>query len=155
MSQYTHIFVRDNDNFVELNCYSRSSAIAQAFRGAPYEKIEAYSSDDLRNVAGEINEQIELYKKNIADYRSQMALIPSFNNSIEDKTEALSQYTEMIRDAEEDLEEQNYAYDVVSFLVGVADEYEMDVRYEHAKDQPRIYVGVECGSKVTVNDIRV
>lgn len=153
MSQYTHIFIRDNDNFVELGCYSRSNAIAQAFNGAPYEKIDSYSSVDLYNVAGEIKAHMELYKDNIADYRSQMALIPSFNNSVEDKTEALSQYTEMIREAEDELEELNFAYDVVTFLAHIADEYEMDVRYEHAKDQPRIYVGVECGSQVTVEDI--
>lgn len=154
MSQYTHIFVRHNDEFIELGCYSRSNKIAEIFnRTAPYEKIASYTSADILDCVNEVREEIERYEVLKKSYQERLAQIPSFNNSIEDKMDAMTELQNGIVEIEDELTEYKYAKSVLLFLSHIADEYEMNVKYEGAKDQPRVYVGIECGSNPTLEDV--
>lgn len=150
MSQYIHFFVRSIDRLLPIRTTSRSSSIYHFFSDyAPYEKARALSMHELQNIREEINTQIDEWTHRIEEDRTNLQLIASFNNSIEDKIEALESARDSIRENEESVSEMKEALAFTYFLMDMYNEAD-DTKYkeETARLDPTkyLYFGIECGT---------
>lgn len=150
MSQYIHFFVRSTDRLLPIRTTSRSSYIHHFFSDyAPYGKVCALSIQELQNIREEINAQIDEWTRRIEEERANLQLIASFNNSIEDKIEALESARNAIRENEESVNEMKEALAFTYFLMDMYNEAD-DTKYEDetARLNPNryLYFGIECGT---------
>ena len=150
MSQYIHFFVRSTDRLLPIRTASRSSFIYHFFGDyAPYGKARALSIHELQNIREEINAQIDEWMRHIEEKRANLQLIASFNNSIEDKIEALEAARDSIRENEESVNEMKEALAFTYFLMDMYNEAD-DTKYEDetARLNPNkyLYFGIECGT---------
>jgi len=150
MSQYIHFFVRSTDRLLPIRTTSRSSSIYSFFsKYAPYEKARALSRHELRNICEEIDRQIDEWTRRIEEDRTNLQLIASFNNSIEDKIEALESARDSIRETKGYVNEMKEALAFAYFLIDMYDEAD-DTKYEDetARLDPTkyLYFGIECGT---------
>ena len=148
MSQYIHFFVRSTDRLLPIRTASRSSSIYQFFcEFAPYEKVRALSIQELQNIREEINIQIDEWTRRIEE-RTNLQLIASFNDSVEDKIKALEFARGSIRENEEFVNEMKEALAFTYFLMNMYNEAD-DTKYEDetARLDPTkyLYFGIECG----------
>ena len=150
MSQYIHFFVRSTDRLLPIYTTSNYSSIYRFFGDyAPYEKARALSMQELQNIREEIDIRIGEWTRRIEDERTNFQLIASFNNSIEDKIEALENARDSIRENEEFVNEMKEALAFTSFLMDIYNEAD-DTKYEDetARLNPNkyLYFGIECGT---------
>ena len=150
MSQYIRFFVRSIDRLLPIRTTSRSSSIYHFFSDyAPYEKARALSGHELRNICEEIDRQIDEWMHRIEEDRTNLQLIASFNNSIEDKIEALESARGSIRENEGFVNEMKEALAFAYFLMDMYNEAD-DTKYEEetARLDPTkyLYFGIECGT---------
>lgn len=150
MSQYIHFFVRSTDRLLPIRTTSRSSFIYHFFGDyAPYEKARALSIHELQSIRDEINSQIDEWTRHIEEDRTNLQLIASFNNSVEDKIEALESARDSIREHEESVNEMKEALAFTYFLMDMYNEAD-DTKYEDetARLDPTkyLYFGIECGT---------
>ena len=150
MSQYIHFFVRSTDSLLPIRTTSRSSSIYHFFSDyAPYEKARALSMQELQNIREEISMRIDEWACRIEEDRTNRQLIASFNNSIEDKIEALESARNAIRENEESVSEMKEALAFTYFLMDMYNEAD-DTKYEDetARLDPTkyLYFGIECGT---------
>ena len=148
MSQYIRFFVRSTDRLLPICTTSRSSSIYHFFSDyAPYEKARALSVHELRIICEEIDRQIDEWTRRIEEDRTNLQLIASFNNSIEDKIEALESARGSIRENEEFVSEMKEALAFTRFLMEMYNEAD-DTKYEDetARLDPTkyLYFGIEC-----------
>jgi hypothetical protein len=150
MSQYIQFFVRSTDRLLPIYTTSRASSIYHFFRDyAPYGKARALSMNELQNIREEINMQIDEWARRIERDRTNLQLIASFNNPIEDKIEALESARGFIQENEEYVNEMKEALAFTYFLMEMYNEAE-DAKYEDetARLDPTkyLYFGIECGT---------
>ena len=150
MSQYIHFFIRSTDKLLPIYTASRSSSIYLSFSDyAPYEKACALSIQELQDIREEINTRIDEWTRRIEEERTNLQLIASFNNSVEDKIEALESARDFIRENEEYVNEMKEALAFTYFLIGIYNEAD-DTKYEDetARLDPNkyLYFGIECGT---------
>ena len=150
MSQNMCFFIRSTDRLLPIHSASHSSSIYRFFSDyAPYEKARALSMQDLQNIREEIDIRIGEWTRHIEENRANLQLIASFNNSIEDKIEALETARDFIRENEESVNEMKEALAFTYFLMGMYNEAD-DTKYEDetARLDPTkyLYFGVECGT---------
>lgn len=143
MSAYISFFIRSkNDEFIEFSVVSRNN---QVFQHAQYwvnygriaqvnlNKIDSAISD-IHDELGDCFDTQELYEQKIKD-------VASFNNSVDEKLEALHEYRKDIIEIDEEIKGLMAAVQFFNFLKDMIEQ------------NCRIYVGYECGPDVTVNDI--
>ena len=150
MSQYIHFFIRSTDKLLPIRTVSHSSSIYRSFSDyAPYEKARALSMQELQDIREEINTRIDEWTRRIEEDRTNLQLIASFNNSIEDKIEALESARDFIRENEEYINEMKEALAFTYFLIDMYIEAD-DTKYEDetARLDPTkyLYFGIECGT---------
>ena len=150
MSQYIYFFIRSTDKLLPIRTASRSSAIYHFFSDyAPYEKARALSMQELQNIREKIDIRIGEWTRRIEDERTNLQLIASFNNSIEDKIEAIETARDSIRENEECVSEMKEALAFTNFLMDIYNEADY-TKYEDetARLDPTkyLYFGVECGT---------
>ena len=78
-------------------------------------------------------------KETIANYNKKIDIISKFNNTIEEKLTAIDDCFISLRECEEELNELLYTESFFITLQGIS---------------ASIYAGIECGSEVTINDIK-
>ena len=150
MSQYIHFFVRSTDRLLPIYTTSHSSSIYRFFNDyAPYEKARALSMQELQEIREEISIRIDEWTHRIEEDRTNLQLIASFNNSVEDKIEALETARDSIREKEEIVNEMKEALAFTYFLMNIYNEAD-DTKYEDetARLNPNkyLYFGIECGT---------
>ena len=150
MSQYIHFFIRSTDKLLPIRTESRSSSIYHFFSDyAPYEKARALSMQELQDIREEINIRIDEWTRRIEEDRTNLQLIASFNNSVEDKIEAIESARDSIRENEELVNEMKEALAFTYFLIDMYIEAD-DTKYEDetARLNPNkyLYFGIECGT---------
>ena len=150
MSQYIHFFVRSTDRLLPIHTTSRSSSIYHFFSDyAPYGKARTLSMHELQNIREEINMQIDEWARRIEEDRTNLQLIASFNNPIENKIEVLESACGSIRENEVVVSEMKEALAFTHFLMEMYNEAEY-TKYEDetARLDPTkyLYFGVECGT---------
>lgn len=150
MSQYIHFFIRSTDKLLPIRTASRSSSIYQFFCDyAPYEKVRALSMDMLQEIHEEISKQVSKWTHQIEEDQKDLQLVASFNNSVEDKIEAMKSARDAIRENEEFVNEMKEALAFTYFLMDMCNEVEDSNYYykEETKIDPTkyLYFGIECG----------
>lgn len=108
MSQYINFFIRtkvkDETVFIPIGSFSRSSHIYQAITDAPYEKIRPLKYDELNDIVRDLYDSKRKYEDNIKDIEHKItSVIPSFNNSTEEKMEEIREQQSYIDDISEDI----------------------------------------------------
>lgn len=142
MSEYMSFFIRRDANiFVPLFTFSRSSALYQQFDyTVPYEKVRALSYSELEKYLGKCESCITKLKGSIRKANERKTLIASFNNSVDEKVEALNEVEYDIRGAEDSIREVERAYYSILALIDIVDE----IAYNPAYDKDKyIYAGIE------------
>ena len=149
MSQYIHFFIRSTDKLLPIRTASRSSSIYQFFCDyAPYEKVRALSMGMLQEIREEISKQISKWTHQIEEDQKDLQLVASFNNSVEDKIEAIKSARETLREREEFVNEMKEALAFTYFLMDMYNEVE-DSNYYYKEEEKidltkYIYFGIEC-----------
>ena len=157
MSQYIHIFVRsDKDEFVPIYCGSRSSVIYDTFgEYAPYEKIAPVTADILNKVDDDIDNRLKEYQDGIDKYNKKIDLVSRMTDvSVDERIEYTNDYMAAIDECREDMRQLERARGYVAFLRDILDEKECAVSYYDGRDVPVVYMGIECGTRVSLNDIK-
>ena len=141
MSQYTEIFVRKNDEFIEISSTGRGSVLSEMFEPQViWEKIRVIPKEKIKDIYNEYKEHLEKWRGRIDELREMINRIQGMNNSIEDKLNAINDYESMIEDDQEMVEAIEYGLNVLTLLQNLDDEVD-------------VYVGLECGPDVTVDDV--
>lgn len=153
MSQYTHIFVEKQGAFIEISCTSRSCVLSQIFADyAPWEKIREVTYEDLQKIYSQQARELVDLKHRLHEQKKRIAVIASFNNSIDEKLDAWRDIDEGITENKDNIAELEAALCKIDLLKDIAYQSQLAVKYDHAIPV-RIYAGCECGSDVTVEDI--
>ena len=153
MSEYTHIFLEKEGTFIEISCTGRGSAISEMFDDyAPWEKIREITHEDLQQIYRQYNDELTKWKQNQKDLEERIKVIATFNNSVEEKLDALHDIDGDINETKETIDHLEHALNTVTLLDDILDSSELNVKYEQMAPV-HIYVGRECGSKVTMDDI--
>lgn len=143
MSAYISFFIRSkNDEFIEFSVVSRNNQVFQhAQHWVNYGRIAQVNLNKINSAISDINDELgdcfdtqELYEQKIKD-------VASFNNSVDEKLEALHEYRKDIIEIDEEIKGLMAAVQFFNFLKDMIGQ------------NCRIYVGYECGPDVTVNDI--
>lgn len=143
MSQYTEIFVRKNDTFIEISSTGRGSILSEMFESyVVWEKIKLVSKERLKDIYNEYKENLEKWRGRIDELQEMITRIQGMNNSLEDKLTAINDYEDMIEDDQDRIEAIEYGLNVLTLLQNLDDEVD-------------VYVGLECGPDVTVEDVTV
>lgn len=145
MSMYTHIFLRKGNEFLEVSCTGRSSALSEMLEHyAPWEKVRLLTIKDLKDIYEQYTNELDKWKDYIAKQQAQRSLIASFNNSVEDKIEAIQDCNASIDEVSETVDELSYALMQIRWLISIAED--ADGEYGN---HIQIYVGIECGGEIT------
>lgn len=150
MSAYIQFFIRHENIFLPIGTFSRGNYIYQLFNDfAPWEKIRPITISDLERIRNEMVLDIEKAKDQLKEIKERRALVATFNNSVEDKLEALMGYDEYEQGVKDDLAMAEYTRGYLNTLSDILDDIQFDERYD---SDTYIYVGVEVGNP-TIDDI--
>jgi len=150
MSQYLEFYVKSKeDNFTYLDAFSRSTSMYRLFNedvGAPYEKVRKMTKARLQ-------EAIEIgtgYLQGVNDRKKKqedtLQLISSFNNSVDEKMEAIYEHQEILEEYDESIVEWEWAMNYLRVLLNMVE----SMSYEG--NEAGLYYGIEVGNP-TVDDI--
>lgn len=158
MSSYINFFIRSDDKFLPLSDFSRSSEIYQRLNNdVPYEKLRALTYDELDSIEDDIIEDKRKYTNLISEYKKEIELIATFNNSAEEKLEAIDTTESMIKDIEESISELDFAqgwFNSLCRIIDSAKDY-TDENYNHLVDADKyVYAGVDTPCVPTLEDIK-
>lgn len=149
MSSYVHFFVRKDDVFCPIGTFSRNSGYYQAFyHYLPYEKCRSISSNLLVTIRTEIKKVIKDNEKYIKNLEESKKEVSSFNNSVEEKIEVISDLINSIQELEADNEELKDVCAFTRFLDNVMEEA---ICTDTGTDK-YIYAGIEC-PEPTIDDL--
>ena len=143
MSSYMHFFARsDHDDFIQLDHFSRNNiiyTIVNSNANVSYGAINLIDNQIFKSCAAIAYGYISDAKSNIQHYQNLINQISTFNNDIQDKLNAINDYKATIEDCEQELDEYQFAENFFVMLQNI---------------QAPIYVGIECGSLVTLENIK-
>lgn len=145
MSQYIQFFIKTNeDNFLPIATYSRSSKVFQYFREyVPYEKISNVSDMTTQYIMNDITADYRSYKETIEKNKKAIERVYSFkDNDVSEKIEIIEGYEEYIEEVEEEIKELDYTKYFIYFLNDIIEEAEYD---HNVKNKDYIYAGIEVG----------
>lgn len=153
MSSYIQFFMRRGDEFIPLMTYSRSNTIYKIFEHIlPWEKIKAISYDSLSAKIAQCNSLVSENEEKVKELNQKKTLVASFNNSVEEKMEALSDIDEAIEEYNEDIAMGNRAAYICIFLQDLIEEIMYDEEPKKYDKDKYIYGGYEVGTP-TLEDI--
>lgn len=151
MSEYIHFFVRTGDSFCPIATYCRSSQVFQLMRRAPYEHITVLSKETLMEFRIDAMQQLNSLLTEKGNYETKKQLIASFNNTVEEKIEAMKEYDLDISELNCDINDATNVVNFIDFLNNIIEE----VQYESYMGIDRnryLYYGREC-YRPTVQDV--
>ena len=156
MSSYLSFYLRQNDTFIEIDTYSRGSAIYGATAGyAPYECIRGLSATDLVQIRENLTESQKNYKTRIAEYKAVIKEIGKWNNPIDEKMRAIYDKRSEIDELKDDIEELRASLSFINTLIDIEDNMRLNQTQEQGSEPEYVvYVGIESGSFVNVGDIK-
>lgn len=146
MSQYINFFIRkqikDEIAFIPIGSFSRSSHIYQAITNAPYEKIRPLKYQELNDIVRDLYDTKRKYEDNIKDIEHKItSIIPSFNNSTEEKMKEICEQQSYIDDISEDIAGIQFSIGYFCAL--------QEIVYDNSDSSPSkdeiIYCGIEVG----------
>lgn len=106
MSQYLNFFIRCERQFVPLFSFSRNSYLYRVFsKEAKCEKIVAVNINTIETAKNRLRDYIEAYQSRINVHEREQIAIPSFNNTVEEKLEAIRGLSGAIEELESEISE--------------------------------------------------
>ena len=150
MSAYMSFFIRNDEAFMPIGSYCRSSVIYRTFdEYIPWEAIRALNEPLLNKVYGFVVDDINNHKQQIEKIKEHKAFIATFNNSVEEKMEMLDDVESMLHEYEQGLSDLEFVKHYIFFLQDIIEDVEF---LEHIDENAYLYCGIEIGSP-TVEDI--
>lgn len=149
MSQYTHIFLRKQDVFIEVSCTSRNSALSEMFSDyAPWERLREVTGEDLQCIYDTYNDELKNWRKHLKDLEERIKVIATFNNPVDEKLDAWRDVDASIDETKDTIEELAGALSTVILLREILDQSHLNSKYEQIAPV-QVYAGCECGSDPT------
>lgn len=159
MSQYMQFFVRCEDKFVPMCDYSKSNKIFEAFAYAvPYGKIAPITETILHGVQEYLTGWEDNIQARIASYKDLIESIRHFDNSVDDKLEAIASVSSDIFSEEGRLEEIRFA----KAFTNILDDILVSAKYRDDGDgcplanyteDTVLYAGIEVPEYPTMDDV--
>ena len=153
MSDYMTFVVRKGDTFIPIYTCIRSSAIFQSLKGAvDYGRLAEVHKDELVECIERERACARDLEKDVETIESNKRLVADWNNSIEEKLEALSQYDLARQEIRDRIEESQVAAVRLQFLYDIAEELEYFKDY--LKKESGLYAGIEIPEDPSLEDLR-
>lgn len=142
MSQYADFYLRHNDIFIPLASHCGSSIIYGLMHEyAPWEKIRPMSLASIKSFQREAYDKAEEWEESKRKYQERKVAISTFNNSVEDKLEAIWECDRDIEEIQQEIDEAVQAQHFFDFLEDII----QASNEETINLNEYIYVGIECG----------
>lgn len=153
MSEYMTFVVRKGDTFTPIYACTRSSAIFQSLKGAvEYGQLVEVYKDELAACVEREKAYVRDLEKEIDGIESNKRLVAGWDNSIEDKMEALSQYDLARQEICDRIEEVRATAIRLQFLYDIAEELEFFKDY--SEKESGLYAGIEISEDPSLKDLR-
>lgn len=153
MSEYMTFVVRKGDIFTPIYTCSRSSDLFQSLKGAvEYGRLAEVHKDELVECIEHERAYARDLEKDIEVIESNRRLVADWNNSIEEKLEALSQYDLSRQEIRDRIEEAQDTIIRLQFLYDIAEELEYFKDY--SKKESGLYAGKEIPEDPSLEDLR-
>lgn len=151
MSSSIHVFLRVNeDTFAQVGCGSGSTKIYHYISSwAHYGCIKELSPNAIARIRERANDDLNDYKRIIEQYQNQIETIGTWNNSVDDKLEAIYDINRSIKELQQEIDEINAFFVQLNLFEDMID---MDY-YDEDKPMRELWVGIDCGSLVSVSDM--
>lgn len=157
MSQYIQFFIRSEDKFIPLCSFSRSNIIYKVFGyDVPYGNIIPLTESILHVADGYLTSEEDAIKVRIKKQQDLIESIHHFDNTVDDKLEAIHSVTETIGELEYELEPIDRARHLVDFFEAILTEAkyrDSDCPLTDYTENTVLYAGIEVSAYPTMNDI--
>ena len=163
MSSYVSFWVKNKDGAVTRLCdFSRSSFIYQAAREVGIEGkydeqtdkniwdrdkwAEPYTKANADEILTRLNEKIKSWKNSIEKIKEKINIIKDIANTpLNEKLEAIDEYTASIDDYKQDLEQLEAAATQINFLEIIRDTASYGMSEEEKNNC--LWAGIDCNMK--------
>lgn len=152
MSEYMTFVVRKGDIFTPIYTCTHSSEVFQSLKGAAeYGFLTEVHKDELVECIERERAYARDLEKDVETIEANKRLLADWNNSIEDKMEALSQYGLSQQEIRDRIEESQATAVRLQFLYDIAEELEFFKDY--SKKESGLYVGIEIPEDPSLVDV--
>lgn len=152
MSEYMTFVVRKGDIFTPIYTCTHSSNLFQDMKNAAeYGFLVEVHKDELTECIERERAYARDLEKDVETIESNKRLLADWNNSIEDKMEALSQYSLSQQEIRDRIEEAQNTAVRLQFLYDIAEELEFFKDY--SKKESGLYVGIEIPEDPSLVDV--
>lgn len=160
MSQYIQFFIRCEDKFVPCWLFSKYEVFYKNFDacGVPYGKIIPITEDILCTVETDLIDKEAECKANIRKERELIESIRQFNNTVDEKLEAIQSVNDTISDLEY---EQRQIY-ICKCIINVFKEILSTAKYRddgcplaNYTEDTVLYAGIEVPEYPTMDDLEI
>lgn len=137
MSQYANFYIRpfDDKAYIPIADHSRSSAVYHICDDSlPYAKVVPLYPCDLDSFISSAHEEQQEWRDRINTYKAQIASIANFNNSVEEKQNAIADIQQYIDECSEELTSYQMAENFFYFLKDLI---------PFGTETPYLYAGIE------------
>lgn len=135
MSQYVDVYLKYNGVYIECQHFCRTTALYSAVSNMlPYGKLKLMEHNDFNSILIELRNNKDKVKITLRQLEKTKAEIGSWNNSVEEKMEALADINNDITENEELLESLKGATYFIEFLDAI--------RYN--EEPCEIYMGIDA-----------
>ena len=153
MSEYMTFVVRKGDVFTPIYTCTRSSEVFQDMKSvAEYGFLTEVHKDELVGRIEHEKAYARDLEKDVEAIESNKRLVAGWDNSIEDKMEALSQYDLARQEIRDRIEEARITATKLQFLYDIAEELEFFKDY--TKKESGLYAGIEISEDPSLADLR-
>lgn len=150
MSQYLEIYVKSKeDNFTYLDAFSRNTAMYRLFNedlGAPYGKVRKMTKARLQEGLEIASGYLQGFTDRKKKHEDTLQLVSSFNNSVDEKMEAIYELQEYLEEYDESIVEMEWVTNYLRVLLSMTE----SISYEGSKTG--LYYGIEVGTP-TLEDV--
>ncbi len=157
MSSYANFYLRMNDSFAPIGCYSRNSEIYKAVDDfCFYGQIRAFTIEKLNEIINNLESKINnIRKQDKIDEQHCQMIMQAANNSIEAKMEAIYNIESNREERNEYVEELEFAADTFRVFLNMIDDFKYSSLNQNFSNDSNhyIYVGIEaCGDLGSIQE---
>lgn len=152
MSSEIYFFVRKDNNFLPIACYTRSSTIYEFFNGS-FCAVRPLTRRTLYDIQDAVQDELKELNRHITSCHDSIKLVCTFQNSSEEKLESIYSIQKTITDLEEIRKDLDRCLNFCYFLEHILETAE-DTQYCDSDDikfdlNDYIYYGVDTGFNIT------
>lgn len=157
MSQYMQFFIRCEDKFVPMCSFSRNDIVYKAFAyDIPYGNIISLTEHLLHAAESYLTGEEDELNAKIKAQQDLIESIRHFNNSVDDKLDAINSAAEVVYDFECGLRQVERAKNLVDFFETILMEAKYrdnDCPLADYTENTVLYAGIEVPAYPTMDDV--